>query len=501
MPTVTFTLASLPSSTAKRLRFEPRDAPWVNTSGAVVTPDGFESSYPRGAAQSITLDTGPWRVRIGLSWYAFDVPAGGGNLATLITWGIPAGAPAATIAAAVAEFLTANPSGLLTQADADANYAPAAGLVRTLNQRAGSFLGILSRARREHPPGITLGAETSSPTTTGGSAWYDGDQFISSIGKASLNVRPGSVIEPSVGGYAHYAKAAGITGSAVGGSTYVLDFDYDGLKFDLGMVMAYQALTWFEVWVDGYLCASYGGTTATDGHNGFFQVSFPDARRRNIRLVRGNNWTNWMIPDSVGKFYYPRTSPVGPYTMVAGDSFTEGTGATATKSAGYVDLLPIMLGWNGIEGSGLGGTGYINVPSGSGKTNLRTRIATDIVPKAPDLCVIAMGYNDVDGVNTNSQIVTAATNTWSQVTGAGIALIVVGPWDSPPLTNTTQRAALASADAALKVAANSAGVHYISPWDEGWLGGASTYLSGDNVHPNDAGHKRIASMLAAHLAA
>lgn len=124
MPAVTFTLASLPSSTAKRLRFEPRDAPWVNTSGAVVTPDGFESSYPRGAAQSITLDTGPWRVRIGLSWYPFDVPAAGGDLAELIVWSIPADAPATTIAAAVAEFLTANPNGLLTQADADANYAP-----------------------------------------------------------------------------------------------------------------------------------------------------------------------------------------------------------------------------------------------------------------------------------------------------------------------------------------------------------------------------------------
>lgn len=124
MPTVTFTLASLPSSSAKRLRFEPRDAPWVNTAGAVVTPDGFESSYPRGAVQSVTLDTGPWRVRIGLSWYPFDVPAAGGDLAELITWSMPAGAPASTIAAAVAEFLTANPNGLLTQAAADANYAP-----------------------------------------------------------------------------------------------------------------------------------------------------------------------------------------------------------------------------------------------------------------------------------------------------------------------------------------------------------------------------------------
>lgn len=109
MPTVTFTLASLPSSTAKRLRFEPRDAPWVNTSGAVVTPDGFESSYPRGAAQSITLDTGPWRVRIGLSWYPFDVPAAGGDLKDLILFGVPASAPVSTITAAVNAYLADNP--------------------------------------------------------------------------------------------------------------------------------------------------------------------------------------------------------------------------------------------------------------------------------------------------------------------------------------------------------------------------------------------------------
>lgn len=154
MPTVTFTLASLPSSTAKRLRFEPRDAPWVNTSGAVVTPDGFESSYPRGAAQSITLDTGPWRVRIGLSWYPFDVPAAGGDLKDLILFGVPASAPASTITAAVNAYLAAHPvtaevsdeavaALVATDGDTrdgvdarvravgDATYAPATGIAKT----------------------------------------------------------------------------------------------------------------------------------------------------------------------------------------------------------------------------------------------------------------------------------------------------------------------------------------------------------------------------------
>ena len=232
MPAVTFTLASLPSSTAKRLRFAPRDAPWVNTSGAVVTPDGFESSYPRGAAQSITLDTGPWRVRIGLSWYPFDVPAAGGDLAELIVWSIPAGAPATTIAAAVAEFLTANPvtaevsdeavaalaadddsataaqiatkitdrladSGFVTQTAADANYAPATGIAKTalasavqtslgkadsavqadvLDSTVSAKVGGIKTAPRIHDvdyvmtsaPTVTV--ETSATLTTG--AWY-----------------------------------------------------------------------------------------------------------------------------------------------------------------------------------------------------------------------------------------------------------------------------------------------------------------------------------------
>lgn len=109
MPTVTFTLASLPSSTAKRLRFQPRDAPWVNTAGAIVTPDGFESSYPRGAAQSITLDTGPWRVRITTQWFDFDVPAAGGDLKDLILFGVPSNAPQATITAAVNAYLASHP--------------------------------------------------------------------------------------------------------------------------------------------------------------------------------------------------------------------------------------------------------------------------------------------------------------------------------------------------------------------------------------------------------
>lgn len=124
MPAITFTLNALPGKDSKSLRFEPRNAPWVNTSGQVVTPDGFGGLYPRNTALSVTLDTGPWRVRIGVDWFAFDVPAGGGDLKDLILFGVPASAPASTITAAVNAYLANNPNGLLTKPVADATYAP-----------------------------------------------------------------------------------------------------------------------------------------------------------------------------------------------------------------------------------------------------------------------------------------------------------------------------------------------------------------------------------------
>ena len=373
----------------------------------------------------------------------------------------------------------------------DARYAPS---TDDREIRAANFLAYLRRVRREHPPGVVLAAEDDAATAAG--VWVDAADFMGTVGRCSGNVQPGSVIEPSIAGWAGFVKATGISESDTGGASYTIEFDYTGQQLDISMAMAYMQLTWFEIWVDGYLCASYPGTTATDGHNGFFNVSFPDARRRNIRIVRGNNWTQWIIDDGVGEFLDPSTRAGGPSVVVVGDSVTEGTGSGIY---GYVETLGLMLGWDSVEGSGLGGTGYI---ADNAKVSIPDRLANDVTTREvkPDLCIIAAGYNDVDGVRTPAQIAAAAESTWSTVTGADIPLLVVGVWDSVPLSNPGQRAAQREADAALKAAAQSAGIPYVSPFDESWLGGNTDYLSGDNVHPNTAGHERIAAMLATHLA-
>lgn len=112
MSTITFTVRDLPAgagSDLAQLRFEPRDAPWLDSVGRIVTPDGFSRSVERGVQQSIDLPDGPWRVRIGIQWFWFTV-AGAGDLKTLITFGIPGGpAPTDAIAQAVSAYFQAHP--------------------------------------------------------------------------------------------------------------------------------------------------------------------------------------------------------------------------------------------------------------------------------------------------------------------------------------------------------------------------------------------------------
>lgn len=172
MPAVTFTLNTLPTGGAtKILRFEPRDAPWINTDGEVVTPDGFQRSYPRGIAQGEMLDQGAWRVRIGTQWYPFDVPTDGGDLATLIAWGIPSGTPASTLTAAVEAFgqawLDAYSNAVIddrVRAVGDANY---------VRPRASTVVAIGDSQIAQG-----LGPSTSSPTYVTHSALTYGLSYL-----------------------------------------------------------------------------------------------------------------------------------------------------------------------------------------------------------------------------------------------------------------------------------------------------------------------------------
>lgn len=139
MASLTFTLESLPAPAraTKVLRLEPRGE-WTTTDGAVVGRDDYvQDSYARGAEHALDLPPGPWVLILGTQKFAFDLPTGGGDLATLVAWGIPANTPQATINAAVETFgsawltnftdstLAAKVTGAgPMKAALDGNYAP-----------------------------------------------------------------------------------------------------------------------------------------------------------------------------------------------------------------------------------------------------------------------------------------------------------------------------------------------------------------------------------------
>lgn len=214
MAAVTFTLQSLPGSASKVLRFEPRDAPWT-FGGAIVTPDGFQRSYTRGVEHTEDLPIGAWRIRIGTQWYSFDVGDDGGDLATLIAWGIPSGTPASTLTAAVESFGAAwlasftdttlaekvSATGTVrTAVDdrirtvGDANYAPLGGTAKAWQASTVYATGVpvfLPNGK----PAIRTASGTSRPAfdsteealwtvTAGGTTTVDGLTDATTVGKA-----------------------------------------------------------------------------------------------------------------------------------------------------------------------------------------------------------------------------------------------------------------------------------------------------------------------------
>ncbi len=147
----------------------------------------------------------------------------------------------------------------------------------------------------------------------------------------------------------------------------------------------------------------------------------------------------------------------GPRTLFIGDSFTEGAGANGGLND-YVANFATALNWDDVWGSGVGGTGYLAVNGSSQK--YRDRIATDVIPFAPQLIFITGGYND-----SASTAAAIATEAQALVTALKTALpaakiVMVAPyWTGGPATMSKL---ILDQTAALKGVADANGLYWIS---------------------------------------
>lgn len=250
-----------------------------------------------------------------------------------------------------------------------------------------------------------------------------------------------------------------------------------------------------QVYVDDVLWETIAytdlsGAGVTSGLWGARYYTFPDARRRRIKVHTSN------MP-FVG-FFYNQSKPISrpafsdnmARVLVVGDSFTEGTGST--NGLGFVEWLQRQLGYRDVWRVGSGSTGYAS--DGSGRLALEDRYQNDVIDQAPDVVIWAMGINDPRSTSGDrTATVASATTCWDALTSQrpDTEQIVVGPW--PNNGGSGVDSTLAQLDLALQAAAESRGLRFVSPIQDGLL-----FTTVDGTHPNSAstGHENLGGWLA-----
>ncbi len=145
------------------------------------------------------------------------------------------------------------------------------------------------------------------------------------------------------------------------------------------------------------------------------------------------------------------------------------------------------LGWK-VTNLAVAGTGFAN-PGWTGQP-LRTRLAATVRSK-PQVVVVATGHNDS---RYGAAAVSAARRDLARLRRQlpDAAIVVIAPiWanGSPPATMLRLRTALRREARAIHAV-------FIDPLSGAWFAGAShRFISGDGIHPTNAGHRHIAQLV------
>jgi lysophospholipase L1-like esterase len=250
----------------------------------------------------------------------------------------------------------------------------------------------------------------------------------------------------------------------------------------------------WRVWVDGV-----PQTMKTAPTNGAFYhatITFPTRATRNVRFEAD---LSRFVSLSVAKGDVVGTAkPAATRAIVVGDSFTEGTGATA-KFTAFPSTLCRIEGWTDCWQSGSGGTGYLAPGAVSGRTGYGGRLSNDVLKWHPDVVVVTGGRND-NYRYTPAQVQAAATDVFRRVRAQvpDARLVVTSPFPSSKAEATN--ASLIAIGNAIHAAADSVGAQYVDVMGpSSYIIGSTGLVASDGVHPNQAGHDRLGSVLASKI--
>jgi lysophospholipase L1-like esterase len=180
----------------------------------------------------------------------------------------------------------------------------------------------------------------------------------------------------------------------------------------------------------------------------------------------------------------PREGRSKIHALLVGDSYSAGVGSSDPELRGYPALLRRDLGWN-IDIKSTPGGAY-------GKTGLAgAQAVEEIIREADlasyDLILIQAGLNNASTsrATTLSAAHDAATRIWARA--PNVPVVVVGAfW---PMAETP--ASQAAEEAIHQVWKGWRNVLFLDPETEGW----ADFKTTDDRHPDDAGHRVIATQI------
>lgn len=234
-----------------------------------------------------------------------------------------------------------------------------------------------------------------------------------------------------------YASAqAGINDNSNGfiPGQYAVEIDHYGSDLALRVIQPSTNGGACWAWVDGRPVTAQGEQLVAAGSNSFafYQLTFPDARRRRIRIFLHYLHFGGIDISPTDLLSAVRRPPVK--IAFLGDSWVEGIPGPPTGTEGWTLACARMLGVNWSM-HGQGGTGYVKTGA-SGRTAYTdpNRLAP-LIAAAPDLVVVSGSSNDANQAGVSA----AAVALFAAL--AAFPVFVVGPPRQPNSVNNASHLA------------------------------------------------------------
>lgn len=300
-----------------------------------------------------------------------------------------------------------------------------------------------------------------------------------------------------------YSAYVGNGSSAVGslsagnGLGYFMEFELDASAFELRLNGDFGTASSLDymMWIDGMPVSREPLKYGTSTGKWITKFAWATKRRRRITILTAALLHQmWVGPNDV---LFPSLRKLNRVAAVVSDSFSVGVcGAGAQSRIGawmYRTLL--RLGFDDIHCAGQSTTGYVNDNSGTnGAGKFRDRLATEVIPVAPDAVFYLGSVNDDNGTITPAQVGVEALANYQQLAAAlpNTDLIVVGPQYMDGGVHLPRNVIEAAIVAACAASPNV--VRYVGA--QGWItgtgkvgtttgtGNADIYTAADGVHPS-----------------